>query len=197
MFHQSRLHHPVFTARARWSLVPLLLGNFLLFGCGSESDDKHIDPALATPCQLTCRDLKNCRLQCDVGDAACAAACNVLATTEAKTAYDAATACAKEHACTDDACLEQHCAAAVAACLPPIAPSDAPNACLITCGTLLGCRQQCNGATACQQACDAKAISLAKTTYDAAMACLTAHGCKDAEGDCAETNCKPQLDKCQ
>jgi hypothetical protein len=193
------IHDRISFPRVRWSLLPLLLGSYLLASCGNEALNKpgvDSDTATTKTCSLTCRDLKNCRLLCE-GDAACVQACDALASTEAKAAWSAAQACVDAHGCKDDACLTEFCAAPISACLPPIpAGVQPPKFCAPTCGELVGCQVQCHDDATCRQTCSDTAIPMAKKDYDAALACAKANGCSDILG-CQASACSHLLGKCR
>jgi hypothetical protein len=72
-------------------------------------------PAPEPAPELTCRELKNCRLDCQ--DSVCAANCDAKASAAALAAYTAADACTKANACTDDRCVSEKCGPQVEACL--------------------------------------------------------------------------------
>ena len=83
--------------------------------CNSDPDaatDAAMDAETATG--LTCHGLQLCRSQCK--DFACIVICNQMATPAAKDLYERAEACAFEHACKDEACLQQSCHDLIAAC---------------------------------------------------------------------------------
>jgi hypothetical protein len=65
--------------------------------------------------ELTCRELKNCRLECR--DSTCAATCDAKASPAARAAYTAAMSCVQENGCKDDGCASSKCGALVEACL--------------------------------------------------------------------------------
>jgi hypothetical protein len=91
-------------------------------GCSDEacieqkcSADLANCPANDAPMPLSCRELKNCHLDCK--ESGCATSCDAKASPAARAAFEATMACVKMNGCTDDRCASDKCGALVEACL--------------------------------------------------------------------------------
>jgi hypothetical protein len=195
------VHDVASPSRIRALLLSLLLAGLPLSGCGNDAPQKtgvDADSAMtAKTCSFNCRDLNQCRLRCEA-DAACNQECDSFASSEAKATYATAKACLDAHGCKDDDCAAQHCAAPVAACLPPVPSIEPAKSCAPTCIHIILCLFQCHDDPTCRLSCTDTAVPTAKKDYDAATACAKAQGCKDltAEG-CDPTPCLDLFDRCQ
>jgi hypothetical protein len=175
------------------SLAGLLAG---AAGCGADEDQtSNSNSAVAGPAPtgtLTCRGLEMCRSQCK--DLDCIIGCDHEATAPAQRLFDAAEACALEHACRDEACVQHNCHDQIAACeaMPAAAASDDSGR--LTCRGLKDCRLAC-GDEGCRQACDRRASAADKMAYETLAGCVAAHGCKD--DSCVARACAAEISACR
>ena len=98
-------------------MVRAALTLLLLTSCISQAK-QAIAPEPEGGGTLTCKEIvEQCDAQCS--DPLCLHQCTPQGLPEARAQHDALLDCGQSHGCTDQSCMEQSCAAEVAACMPP------------------------------------------------------------------------------
>jgi len=94
-----------------------LLALLLVSGCIGQIQNA-ISPPPTTAGTSTCREIvETCDRACT--DPLCVRSCTAQGTPEAQAQHTAVVDCAQQHACTDETCIHDNCAAEAATCEGP------------------------------------------------------------------------------